>query len=71
MTEDTNWTPANDPDVIEHSKSFEWLETPEAVVSAPYAPGGADVPAQAGLETAPGPDLDPTPIDHATPELDE
>lgn len=70
MTEHTDPTLANDPNVIEHSKSLEWLETPEAVAAGPYIPGGEDVPVQTGLETNPGPDLD-TPVDPAAPELDE
>ena len=71
MTEQADWAPANDPDVIEHSKSLEWLETPEAVVAGPYVPGGDDVPVQAGLESDAGADPDSTPVDSATPELDE
>lgn len=71
MTEHADWTPANDPDVIEHSKSFEWLDTPEAVVAGPYVTGGDDVPVQVGLESDPGADPDPMPVDSADPELDE
>lgn len=63
MTEQADWPPSrtDDPDVIEHSRSFEWVDEPPPVAVAPYSPGGADLPVQTGLEV-PESAPDPTPV---------
>lgn len=63
MTERDDWPPArtDDADLVEHSKSFEWVDEPPPFAVAPYTPGGADIAAQDELEI-PESAPDPTPV---------
>jgi hypothetical protein len=63
MSEHADWPPSrtDNDNWIEHSKSFEVIEVPEAVADPPYTQGGAEAPLQTGLET-PESAPDPTPV---------